>query len=195
MNIRQHRAYKIKNLFYIPYIYKKAKKEWPMYQRFLDAIENNAEEITHDILDEIHVRPGTWHYLVASDEVTSERISRVIRDVHARLGNWLKREEPRNMLYSSYLNLGAARCGEGIPLEEITTVLLLIKGAIWNAAKDQIAPGNRSTLNQFVEINYCMNLFFVRIIQSTIAGYLNKQAGRAVKKRRKKQALRETFRV
>ena len=166
-----------------------------MYQLFLEAIERNAEKITNTLMEEIHVRPEVWHYLAASDEVISDRISKVIKSVYVWLGNWLKKNEPKNILFAYYSNLGAERCHEGIPLEEVTMVLLLIKREIWNMISTQKVFDNGFTLNQLVEINYNVNLLFVRIIQSTIAGYQSELAITALKSGREKQLPGKTFRI
>jgi hypothetical protein len=146
-----------------------------MYKQILEAIKKNAEKITNTIREEIHVTPATWHYLVVPNEVISDRIFHVIKNVHLRLENWLKKNEPKNMLFAYYSDLGAERCKQGMPLEEVGMVLLLIRREVWNMIGPQIVVDNGFTLNQFVEINYLVNLFFVRIIQSTIAGYQNEQ--------------------
>jgi hypothetical protein len=166
-----------------------------MYQQFLEAIEKDAEKITNILLEEIRKKPETWHYLVASDEVNLERISQVIKNVYVRLGSWLQKNESKDMLFTFYMNLGAQRCKEGIPLEEVTMVLLLIRREIWNLIRNQLVFDDGFPLNQLVEINYYVNLIFVRIIQSTIAGYRNKLAVIAVMRGREKQISRNAFRL
>ena len=38
-------------------------------------------------------------------------------------------------------------------------------------SRDQIAIESGFTLNQFIEINYYVNLFFDRIVHATVTGY------------------------
>ena len=166
-----------------------------MYQQFLDTLEKNAENMTNSILEEIRMRPETWHYLAACDEVNTERISQVIKNVYDRLESWLHRNESKNMLFSFYMNLGAQRCQEGIPLEEVTKVLLLIRREIWYVIRDHLTFDDRFPLNQLVEINYYVDLIFVRIIQSTIAGYRNKLAVISAMCGRGKQLPGKAFRI
>jgi len=161
-------------------------EEQRMYAQVREIISGNAERITGGILEAIRLRSDTWHYLDVSDDVAQARIFRVVEDMQVRLGIWLAKGQPESTLFASYSNLGADRCQEGIPLEETTLVFLLIKREVWKIFRDQIVPGSRISLIEFVEINYYLNLFFDRIIQSTIAGYQNEQALIAVKHRRAK---------
>jgi hypothetical protein len=139
-----------------------------MYERFMELIENNAEKITSNILMEIQKRDGVEHYREIPEDIARERISQVIRNVYERLGNWLNKNKPKNTLFAYYSNLGAERCREGIPLEEVIMLLMLIKREIWQVIGDQIAVGSGFPLK---EINLYGNLFFDRIIHSTITGY------------------------
>ncbi|MGO9145629.1 MAG: hypothetical protein ACLQDF_04605 [Desulfomonilia bacterium] len=142
-----------------------------MYERFMDLIEKNAEKITNKLLQDIRKREETRHYREISEDVTSERISQVIRNVYQRLGNWLNKNKPKNTLFAYYSDLGAQRCREGIPLDEVVMVFLLIKRGIWDVIKDQISVDSGFDLNQLMEINFYVNLFFDRIIHSIVAGY------------------------
>jgi hypothetical protein len=95
----------------------------------------------------------------------------VIRNVYQRLGNWLNKNKPKNTLFAYYSDLGAQRCREGIPLDEVVMVFLLIKRGIWDVIKAQISVDSGFDLNQLMEINFYVNLFFDRIIHSIVAGY------------------------
>lgn len=144
-----------------------------MYERFMDLIENNADKITKNLLREIQKREETRHYRELSEDVSVERISQVIRNVYDRLGNWLNKNKPKNTLFAYYADLGSQRCREGIPLDEAVMVLMLIKREIWHVLRDQLVVNSGFSLNQLMEINFYVNLFFDRIIHSTVTGYQN----------------------
>jgi hypothetical protein len=72
-------------------------------------------------------------------------------------------------------------------------VFQLIKRAIWHELRDQIAIESGLTLNQFMEINYYVNLFFDRIVHATVKGYLD-ELGKTVENNGKgKQLLAKIF--
>jgi hypothetical protein len=155
-----------------------------MVKKFLESLEKNAEEIRDGLMGEIRMRSGTWHYLEVSDEDLSKRILEVIRAVHARLGSWFSGSNPEATLFACYSGLGAERCREGIPLEEVSLVILLIKREIWKVIRDHAVMDENFSLEELLEINFSVSLCFDRMIQSVIAGYQNESALIAVKKKR-----------
>jgi len=142
-----------------------------MYERFMTLIEKNADKIMKDVIREVEKREETRHYWEISEALTEDRVAQVIRNVHVRLGSWLNKNKPKNTLFAYYSDLGAHRCREGIPLDEVVMVFQLIKRAIWHELREQIAVDNGFNLNQFMEINYYVNLFFDRIIHALVNGY------------------------
>lgn len=143
-----------------------------MYERFMTIIEENREKIIKNVEGEILKRDETAHYADLTEDAREERIAQVVKNVHVRLGNWLNKNKPKNTLFAYYSELGAKRCREGMPLDETVLVFQFIKRAIWHELRDQIAINNAFTLNQFMEINYYVNLFFDRIVHATVAGYI-----------------------
>jgi hypothetical protein len=134
----------------------------------MELIENNAGTITENILLEVQKHDEVKHYQELPEGVARERINQVIRNVYERLGNWLSKNKSKDTLFAYYFHLGAERCREGIPLEEVVMLFMLIKREIWYVIGDGIAVGSGFPLK---EINYYGNLFFDRIVHSTIAGY------------------------
>lgn len=159
-----------------------------MYEQFMTLIENHAEKITKNVVQEVLKRDETRHYGELSDDVREERVAQVIKNVYVRLGNWLNKNKPKNTLFAYYSDLGATRCREGLPLDEVVMVFQLIKRAIWHELRDQIAIDSGFTLNQFMEINYYVNLFFDRIVHATVTGYQN-ELGKIVESTGKEKSL------
>jgi hypothetical protein len=139
-----------------------------MYERFMELIEKNADRITGNIMIEISKRNEVRHYKELPEEVARERVSRVVRNVYQRLESWLNKNKPKNTLFAYYSNLGSERCSEGIPLEEVIMLIMMIKREIWYVISDQIVTGSGFPLK---EINFYGGLFFDRIIHSIISGY------------------------
>ncbi len=159
-----------------------------MYQGFMNLIEKHAEKITKEVVKDVQTREETRHYWEISKDVTEDRIAQVVRNVYLRLGNWLSKDKPKNTLFAYYSDLGANRCKEGFPLDEVVMVFQLIKRAIWHELRDQIAVDSGFTLNQFMEINYYVNLFFDRIIHALVTGY-QEELGKTVTNAGKEKLL------
>jgi hypothetical protein len=164
-----------------------------MYDRFMTLIENHAEKIMKKVDQEVLKRDETRHYWELSEDAREERIAQVIKNVHVRLGNWLNKNKPKNTLFAYYTNLGATRCREGLPLDEVVMVFQLIKRAIWHEIRDQIAVDSGFTLNQFMEINYYVNLFFDRIVHATVTGYQDELGKIVMNAGKEKQLLTKIF--
>jgi len=164
-----------------------------MYQRFMTIIENEAEKITKNVIKDVQTREETRHYRDLPEDVKEDRVAQVIRNVYVRLGNWLNKNKPKNTLFAYYSDLGATRCREGMPLDEVIMVFQLIKRAIWHELRDQIAIDSGFTLNQFMELNYYVNLFFDRIVHATVTGYQVELCKMVENAGKEKQMLAKVF--
>lgn len=171
-----------------------------MNKRFINLIKNHAERITKRVVQEIQTREETRHYREIPENVTEDRIAQVIHNVHSRLGNWLNKKESKTELFSYYSDLGAHRCKEGIPVDEVVMAFMLIKRSIWHELRDQIMMDSGFTLNQimevnyyvnlnhFMEINYYVNIFFDQIIHALVNGY-QEELGKVLEKDGKENQL------
>jgi hypothetical protein len=142
-----------------------------MYGQLLILIENRIDEIAGKLSQEMQDREEIRHYLKISERSRIERIGNVIRDMCERLGYWINRESPVRSLESHYSRLGAQRCREGIPLEEVVLLFLLIKRGIWDELRHKLVVDNSFTLNSLRDMENNYHLFFDRMIGSFIAGF------------------------
>ncbi|MGD0820827.1 MAG: hypothetical protein ABSA71_08795 [Desulfomonilia bacterium] len=148
-----------------------------MYERFMKLIENGSEKITKNLMREIQEREEVRHY---RDRDISKEVS---------FGLFLLTQFPSisytlritwemnssDTMFAYYSDLGAQRCREGIPLEEVIMLIMLIKRQILDAIKNEPEVFIGLTLNQLLEINFYVNLFFDQIIHSTVIGYQDEQ--------------------
>lgn len=148
-------------------------KELLMYSNILNSLDKNMNEITHTTLEEIHTGSAIRYYTALSHEVFSRRISQVISDVHKKLGLWLREGQPKTLLLASYLDLGAARCRQCVPLEEITSVILMIRTTIRRAIGMPAVADGTPFHDLQEKALYSLDLLFAGIVQSVISGYCN----------------------
>ncbi len=146
-----------------------------MYKRFLEAASADADAATISLMEKIQGNPGTWHYLVARDEVTFERISKVVRDVLDRLERRLTGQAGGNAPFDFYEDLGAKRHREGIALEQVAGAILLIKGECLERFPALMAARGGCPEGEHSLVSHYLNLIFAGIFQSTIAGYTRRQ--------------------
>ena len=140
-------------------------------QGFIEIIEHNADTLTRELMDELRTRKETQHYCGLADEVLYDRIHKVLYNVTARLSSWLSKTKPKDTLFAYYRELGHERRREGMPLEEVIMVLMLIKRRIWKfiVGHQEFAPAYR--LDELIELNYAVGLFFDRVVLACITGY------------------------
>ena len=146
-----------------------------MYKRFLKAAFEDADAATISLMEKIHGNPGTWHYLVARDEVTFERISKVVKDVLERLESRLTGQAYGNAPFDFYEDLGAKRRREGMALEQVAGAILLIKGECLERFPALMAAHGSCPGGDHSLVSHYLNLIFAGIFQSTVSGYTRRQ--------------------
>jgi len=145
----------------------------------ISLIEDHADEITKDLVKEFREREETRHYRDFSDEIVYERVHQVLYNVYRRLGSWLSKNRSKDVIFAYYAELGKERFKEGIPLQEVVMVLLLIKRKLWKFLDENRFLDTGYGLNQLMEMNYYVSVFFDRILHSIISGY-QEEMGRFV---------------
>mgnify|MGYP000920140688 CR=1 FL=1 len=145
-------------------------------QGFIDLIDRNAETLTQELIKELRVRKETDHYRTLPEDVLRERVNRVLTNVTRRLSSWLSKNKPKDTLFAYYRELGRERFREGIPLEEVILVLMLIKRRIWKFITNHATFASEYQLDQLFELNYAVGLFFDRIVLAAITGYQEEQS-------------------
>ena len=145
-------------------------------QGFIDLIDQNAETLTQELMQEFRTRKETDHYRNLPDDVLHERVNRVLSNVTKRLSSWLSKNKPKDTLFAYYRELGRERFREGTPLEEVVLVLMLIKRRIWKFITSHATFATDYQLDQLFELNYAVGLFFDRVVLATITGYQEEQS-------------------
>ncbi|HQP31211.1 MAG TPA: hypothetical protein PLB81_07775 [Deltaproteobacteria bacterium] len=148
-------------------------------QGFIDLIDRNAETLTQELIKELRVRKETDHYRTLPEDVLRERVNRVLTNVTRRLSSWLSKNKPKDTLFAYYRELGRERFREGIPLDEVVLVLMLIKRRIWKFVTSHATFSTEYQLDQLFELNYAVGLFFDRIVLAAITGYQEEQSNPA----------------
>jgi hypothetical protein len=146
-----------------------------MYKKFMELIEDNAEDIAKSIVQTIYNNEEFSQYRGISNDILTERVYQVIRNVYERLGNWLDKNKSKNTLFAYYSDLGAQRMRECIPLDEVVKLYQLIKREIWHAFREELSVNDDFELKRLMEIDFYVDLFFDRIITAIISGYQREQ--------------------
>jgi len=140
-------------------------------QSLVDLIERHAAELTNDWLADVRRNTGmpTCHDC-ADDHLFDETFA-----VYGQLSKWISRDEQsKEDITRTYLALGRQRRQEGIPLSEVLQGLILAKRRLWLKVLSDGILDTALGLQQALELNNRVVLFFDRAIYYTAAGYEGK---------------------
>jgi len=145
-------------------------------QKLFDSIKKHEGDLAKDLVKEFRKMEETSHYKNLPEDILLKYVQEVLYNVHTKLLNWLDKKKPKDVLFAYYQELGKERFEKGIPLQEVVMVLMIIKRKLWTHVNEYNLLDSGYSLNQFIEMSYYVNLFFDRIIYSTIVGYENEQS-------------------
>ncbi len=143
--------------------------------RLVKAIEDNAEQLTLGLLDDLQTNPRTTSY----HKLSREEIHRRVYNVYRNLGDWLGRESD-DLIETSYTHLGETRCKEGVPMSQVVFSLVRTKNHLWDFIRTSGLVGSAVDLYQQQELVRLLAIFFDKAIYYTAQGY-ERQAARAQK--------------
>ncbi|MBN1635200.1 MAG: hypothetical protein JW920_01725 [Deltaproteobacteria bacterium] len=144
-----------------------------IYQKLIETIEKNADVLTKEIVSEIQKLEETTHYRTLPQDVVYDRVHRVFYNVYRKLGNWLSKDKPKNVVFAYYSEVGRERLKENIPLQEVILILQLIRRKLWDFVILNRVFDSGYGLNQVLELNSHVAIFFDSIIYATVSGYEN----------------------
>ena len=133
--------------------------------RFVDLIEDHADELTERLVRSVREDPRTIGYRQFDDEELGARA----REVYSHLGQWLGKTS-ENSVETEYFRLGKIRRAEGIPLSEVVMALLLVRRNLWQFVESQGANTSLE-LRQQLDLELLVVRFFDRAVFHTVRGY------------------------
>ncbi len=134
--------------------------------RLVRMIEDNAEQLTRAVIDELEKNPRTPAY----HKLTREEIRHRVYDVYHNLGNWLG-HETEEVIDSFYTRLGRERAADNIPLSEVICALTITKNRLFEYARSAGMVDSVVDLYEQQELRLLVGSFFDRAIFYTARGY------------------------
>lgn len=140
-----------------------------IYQQW---IRDNAEALIEEVLNEIAGDPKLDHYRKRMPAaVMQERIRNVFYDGFERLEKWLERDPEDDAIIQPYIELGRERQREGVPMDEVIHVFMLVNRTINRQIEANKLFDTRYKLNELSELNRKTSTFFSKIVHAIIRGY------------------------
>ena len=128
--------------------------------------------LVEEVLSQIAKDSILSHYRtrLRQDDVR-ERILTVFQDGFQRLQAWLQSDKQDEAILRPYIELGRARRREGIPLEEVIRVFLIVNRTINVQIEANKLFNSRYRLNELADLNRDTATFFSKIVHAIIMGY------------------------
>ncbi len=145
----------------------KTKSLIPVSRRLVNLIESHADELSRNLLLDLkrHVATPTYH-----DYDKMELYERAF-NVYSHLGKGISQETTMEEIASHYTALGAQRRREGFELSEVIQALIMTRRRLWLKVMEEGFLDTMLDLNQALELNNRVILFFDRAIYYAAAGY------------------------
>ena len=137
-------------------------------QDLVRLITENADELTNRFLKDLYSRDETRSYKDIPRAIMFDRV----HDHYSKLDAWLAKGTKEG-IHHYYIKLGQTRFHEGIPLHELIMAFMLIKRHLWLFVQEKQFYDSAYALNQAMELNNRVVLFFDRIIYAITIGYEN----------------------
>jgi hypothetical protein len=141
-------------------------------EKLVALIKDNAKLLTDRLIKDLYAREETRSYRKLDKHTLYMRVF----DVYNRLDAWLQGNKDKGEVRNHYTALGGQRFHEGIPLEETLMALMLIKRHLWLYVMENNFLDSSFLLNQALEFNNSVVLFFDRAIYFTAIGYMDEMA-------------------
>jgi hypothetical protein len=136
-------------------------------QRLVEMIESSADELARRWLEDVGQRPETPTYHTFDQKLLYRRA----REVYSQLGRWISHETTKEDIAAYYTDIGSQRRKEGFALSEIISALIITRRHIWVKVLSDGVLDTALHLNQALELNNRVLVYFDRAIYYTAVGY------------------------
>jgi len=138
-------------------------------------IETHSDVLVGNLLKKAQSSPITKAYV----DVPQEELEQRVYEIYRHLGEWLLGRSEFE-LERRYLEIGARRARQCVPLSQLTWAIILTKENLWEFIKEEIPPERASEIFGELELLQMLERFFDRAIYYASVGYeleVSTQAG------------------
>ncbi len=145
-----------------------------LYRKFIALVEDHAELLTQQWIEEVKTNPATPGYKKIPNEVLHHRAY----DDYVRLGNLLLEEDPSfHKQAAHYMKLGRDRATEDIKLSELLYAFTLSRVVLWRYVVDQGIINGTLDLQQALDFYQKVTNFYDKASYFVAVGYEKYLAG------------------
>ncbi len=148
-----------------------------MLYRLVRLIEAHSQALAACLLDQVQNSKLTENF---QQNVPAEELKERVYEIYRHLGEWLMGKDEAQ-LERRYLEIGARRASQRVPLSEVIWVIVLTKDNLWEFIKKESALERPVEVFGELEMLQLLEQFFDRAIYHAAVGYEQAAADQALK--------------
>ncbi len=138
-----------------------------MLYRLVRLIETRSQELATSLLDRVQNSRFTQNY---RENVPPEELKERVYEIYRHLGEWLHGKDKFD-LEQRYLQIGARRAVQQVPVSEVIWVIVLTKGNLWEFIRKEAVLQSPAEIHGEMEMLQLLEQFFDRAIYYAAVGY------------------------
>ena len=138
-----------------------------MLYRLVRLIETHSQSLSSCLLDRVQASELTHYY---QKSVPGEELKERVYEIYRHLGEWLIGKDESH-LEQRYLQIGAARAAQRVPMSEVIWVIVLTKENLWEFIKKEAVLERPVEVFGELEMLQLLEQFFDRAIYYASVGY------------------------
>jgi hypothetical protein len=138
-----------------------------MLYRLVRLIETHSQALATCLLDRVQTSELTQSY---RQNVPAEDLKERVYEIYRHLGEWLIGKDESH-LEQRYLEIGARRASQRVPLSELIWVIVLTKENLWDFIKKEAVLERPVEVFGELEMLQLLEQFFDRAIYFASVGY------------------------
>jgi hypothetical protein len=138
-----------------------------MLYRLVRLIETHSQALATCLLDRVQTSELTQCY---KQNVPGEELKERVYEIYRHLGEWLIGKDESH-LEQRYLEIGARRAAQRVPLSELIWVIVLTKENLWDFIKKEAVLERPVEVFGELEMLQLLEQFFDRAIYFASVGY------------------------
>ena len=137
-----------------------------MLYRLVRLIETHSQALAACLLDRVQSSEATPDYR----NVPSEELKERVYEIYRHLGEWLISKDEFD-LEKLYLEIGARRAQQNVPLSQLAWAIILTKDNLWEFLRRESVLERPVEVFGELEMLQMLNRFFDRAIYYAAVGY------------------------
>jgi hypothetical protein len=141
-----------------------------LINRFIRLVENHAESLSLNWVNEVRSNPLTEGYAKMSKDALHDIVYTRFR----KIGDWLGNKEDRDRhIAQLFVDSGAEMQKADIKASEMVYTLMLERDLLWKYILDEGIVTEGIDLNRAIEFSLELNYFYEKAIYFSVVGYEN----------------------